>query len=111
MQLSVGIMPYFIVQTLFHNQNHSVCSGKLVISSSVRNLFNYLFCFNLGCLHPVAFVKSGDGGFYPSTQRHYLRLILLLILLHVSVVRNILLARITQLTTDPLFFRIQLTLY
>jgi hypothetical protein len=53
----------------------------------------------------------GDGVFYPSTQRHYRRLILLLILfilLHVSVVRpssgrNILLARITQLTTDQLF--------
>jgi hypothetical protein len=46
--------------------------------------------------------------FYPSTQRYYRRLILLLllfILLHVSVVRpssgrNILLARITQLTSD-----------
>jgi hypothetical protein len=32
-------------------------------------------------------VRSGDGGFCPSTQRHYHRLILLLILLHVSVVR------------------------
>jgi hypothetical protein len=43
--------------------------------------------------------------FIPSTQRHYGRLILLLKLLHVSVVRpswgrNVL-ARITQLTTDP----------
>jgi hypothetical protein len=41
--------------------------------------------------------------FIPSTKRHYRRLILLLILLHVSLVqpsssRNILLARITQLT-------------
>jgi hypothetical protein len=27
---------------------------------------------NLGCLHPVACVRSGDGGFlYSSTQRHY----------------------------------------
>jgi hypothetical protein len=46
--------------------------------------------------------------FIPSTQRHYRRLILLFTLLRVSVVRqsssrNILLARITQLTTDPLF--------
>jgi hypothetical protein len=24
--------------------------------------------FNLGCLHPVACVRSGDGGFYLSTQ-------------------------------------------
>jgi hypothetical protein len=52
--------------------------------------------------------SSGDGVFYPSTQRQYRRLILLLILLHISVVRpssgrNILLGRITQLTTDPLF--------
>jgi hypothetical protein len=51
------------------------------------------------------------GVFIPSTQHHYRKLILLLtllVLLHVSVVqpssgRNILLARITQLTTDPLF--------
>jgi hypothetical protein len=33
---------------------------------------------NLGCLHPVACVRSGEGGFYPSTQRHYRGLILLL---------------------------------
>jgi hypothetical protein len=39
----------------------------------------------LGYLHPVACVRSGDGFFYPSTQRHYRRLIY--ILLHVSVVR------------------------
>jgi hypothetical protein len=62
---------------------------------------------NLECLHPVACVRSGDGFFYPSTQRHYRRLILLLILLHISVVRpsssrNIFLARIAQLTTYPL---------
>jgi hypothetical protein len=29
---------------------------------------------NLGCLHPVARVKSYDVGFNPSTQRHYRRL-------------------------------------
>jgi hypothetical protein len=29
---------------------------------------------DLGCLHPVASVRSGDGGFYPSTQRRYRRL-------------------------------------
>jgi uncharacterized membrane protein YwaF len=48
------------------------------------------------------------GVLYPSTQRHYLRLILLLILLYCYMFRsydhhqveNILLARITQLTTD-----------
>jgi hypothetical protein len=49
--------------------------------------------------------------FYPSTQRHYRRLILLLILLHVSVVqpssgRNILLARTTQLKMVIVVFRI-----
>jgi hypothetical protein len=67
--------------------------------------------FNLECLHPVACVRSGDAGFlYPSTQRHYRRLILLLMLLYCYMFRsydhlqaeNILLARITQLTTDPL---------
>jgi hypothetical protein len=30
---------------------------------------------NLGCLHPVALVRSDDVGFYPSTQRHSRRLI------------------------------------
>jgi hypothetical protein len=34
-----------------------------------------ILVLNLGCLHPVACVKSGDGGFYPSTQHHYRRLI------------------------------------
>jgi hypothetical protein len=37
---------------------------------------------NIGCMHPVACVRSSDGGFYPSTQRHYRRLILLLILVY-----------------------------
>jgi hypothetical protein len=32
---------------------------------------------DLGCLHPVACVRSGDGSFYPSVQRHYCMLILL----------------------------------
>jgi hypothetical protein len=30
---------------------------------------------NFEFLHPVACVRSGDGGFYPSTQRHDRRLI------------------------------------
>jgi hypothetical protein len=44
---------------------------------------------NLGCLHSVVCVRSGDGGggSIPSMQRYYRRLILLLILLHVSVIR------------------------
>jgi hypothetical protein len=43
----------------------------------------------LGCLHPVARVRSGVGFFYLSMQRHYRRLIyyLYIILLHASVVR------------------------
>jgi hypothetical protein len=36
---------------------------------------------NLGCLYPVVCVRSGDGGFYPSTQRHYHRLIYYYIIL------------------------------
>jgi hypothetical protein len=60
-------------------------------------------------------MKLGDGRFlYPSMQRHYRRLILLLILLYCYMFRsynhhqaeNILLARITQLTADPLFYNI-----
>jgi hypothetical protein len=53
-------------------------------------MVNYILIniFNLRCLRPVACVRSGDGGFlYPSTQRHYPKIILLLILLSVSVVR------------------------
>jgi hypothetical protein len=59
----------------------------------------------------VTYMRLGDGVFlYPSTQRYYRRLILLLILLYCYMFRsydhlqteNILLARITQLTTDPL---------
>jgi hypothetical protein len=53
---------------------------------------------------------SGDGGvLYSSKQRHYCMLILLLVLLYSYMslsydhhqAENILLARITQLTTDP----------
>jgi hypothetical protein len=52
------------------------------------------------------------GLLYPSTQRRYRRLIdyLYIILLHVSVLRSpgikYIIARITQLTTDPLFYNI-----
>jgi hypothetical protein len=43
---------------------------------------------NLGCLHHVVCVRSGDGVFHPSMQHHYRRLIyyLYIILLHVLVV-------------------------
>jgi hypothetical protein len=34
-----------------------------------------LYSLNLGCLHPVARVRSDDVGFYPSMQRHYRMLI------------------------------------
>jgi hypothetical protein len=55
-----------------------------------------------------AILQPGAGNFNPSMQRHYRSLILLLILLYVSVVRpssgrNILSARFTQMTMDPLF--------
>jgi hypothetical protein len=51
------------------------------------------------------------GFFIPSTQRHYRRLILLLNTTYTATCfgrttifkRNILIARINQLTTDPLF--------
>jgi hypothetical protein len=38
------------------------------------NHFHFRFkkYLNLGCLNPVERVRSGDGVFYPSTQRHYL---------------------------------------
>jgi hypothetical protein len=49
--------------------------------------FKYFLMFNLGCLHPVARVRSDDVGFYPSTQRHYRIYYLYITQLHVSVVR------------------------
>jgi hypothetical protein len=50
---------------------------SVVQPSSSRNIVNYIpkNNLNLGCLHPVACVRSGDGGFYQSMQRHYRRLI------------------------------------
>jgi hypothetical protein len=50
------------------------------VPSSSRNIVNYNRkpILILGCLHTVACLRSGDGFFYPSTQRHYRRLILLL---------------------------------
>jgi hypothetical protein len=50
---------------------------SVVRPSSGRNILNYIQKnnLNLGCLHPVACVRSDDVGFNPSTQRHYRRLI------------------------------------
>jgi hypothetical protein len=67
----------------------------------------YTCIYRSTCASTHVYIPS-DGVFYPSTQRHYPGLILLLMMLHVSVVRpssgrNILLASITQLATDPLF--------
>jgi hypothetical protein len=36
---------------------------------------SFVCVFNFGFLHPVACVRSGYGGFYPSMQCHYRRLI------------------------------------
>jgi hypothetical protein len=41
---------------------------KFLLCDSVKRV-------TLGCLHPVALVRSDDVGFNPSTQRHYRRLI------------------------------------
>jgi hypothetical protein len=65
--------------------------------------------------HGLFSLISDDRGFlYPSTQCHYRRLILLLTLLYCYMSRsyghlqaeNMLLVRITQLATDPLFYTI-----
>jgi hypothetical protein len=54
---------------------------------------------------------SGDVGFNPSTQRHYRRLIYYLYCYMFRSydhhqAENTLIARVTQLTTDPLFYNI-----
>jgi hypothetical protein len=79
--------------------------------------FNVSWRFIAGLLMSASkLLKSGDGSLYPSTQRQYRRLIYYdNTLLHVSVVRplsgkNILIATVSQLSTDPLF-TILLTLY
>jgi hypothetical protein len=36
-----------------------------------ESVYGRLSNFDLGCLHPVARVRSDDVGFNPSTQRHY----------------------------------------
>jgi hypothetical protein len=70
------------------------------------------FKHNFGFLHPVACVRSGNVGFYPSRQRQYRRLIYYLYYIatclgHTTIIRKkILIARISQLTTDPLFYNI-----
>jgi hypothetical protein len=56
-------------QNILYNSTTSEIQGPIAFISQM------LFSFNLGCLHPVARVRSGDGGFYPSTQRHYRRII------------------------------------
>jgi hypothetical protein len=46
----------------------------VLVTSQLFGLIKFSFVYdklNLGCLHPVACVRSGDGGFYPSMQRHY----------------------------------------
>jgi hypothetical protein len=40
-----------------------------------RSIGKFSRNLNLGCLHPVARVRTDDVGFNPSTQRHYRRLI------------------------------------
>jgi hypothetical protein len=70
-------------------------------------------CFKKTFITFKAYIP-GDGILFPSTKRHYRRLMLLLILLYCYMfwsyghlqAENILLARITQLTTDPFFYNI-----
>jgi hypothetical protein len=61
-----------------------VCRSERVFSYYVIHAVSCLASVHpedvlLGCLHPVPCVRSDDGSLlYPSTQRHYRRLILLL---------------------------------
>jgi hypothetical protein len=88
---------------LFSTWSHSACFHLCFSSVFLRSFCSFLACVFV-CLGVSILVRPGDGFFIPSTQRHYRRLIYYyIILLHVSVIRpsssrNILLARITQLT-------------
>jgi hypothetical protein len=50
----------------------ATCPASIVLLDETT-----IIIYNPGCLHPVACVRSGDGDFYPSAQRHYRMLILL----------------------------------
>jgi hypothetical protein len=53
-----------------------VSSRKLLLKFCFIVLSELRYPISLGYLHSVACVRSGDGVFYPSTQRHYPRLIM-----------------------------------
>jgi hypothetical protein len=57
-----------------YNNSTRVVSNRWEVTTISRNYMPSI-AVNLGCLHPVARVRSDDVGFYPSTQRHYRRLI------------------------------------
>jgi hypothetical protein len=44
-------------------------------------LISRVVYFNLGCLHPVAHMRSDDVGFNPSVQRHYCSFLLVFVYL------------------------------
>jgi hypothetical protein len=58
-----------VLRTLKSVSKHSQAAQKTDRKSESESEIN------LGCLHPVAHVRSDDVGFNPSTQRHYRRLI------------------------------------
>jgi hypothetical protein len=71
-----GVESYYhamLLRTLVYVRQQSVKCSHEFYKYAVNPVINPKL--NLGCLHPVACVRSGDGSFYPSTQRHYRRLI------------------------------------
>jgi hypothetical protein len=86
-------MGFFILSTQHHYRRLIlllIMPHVSVVRPSSRKNYSSFYSksnLNLEFLHPVVCERSDDVGFNPSTQRHYRRLILLLILLHVSVVR------------------------
>jgi hypothetical protein len=74
------------------------------------NYWQHNTYLNLGCLHSAASVRSGDGDFLSVYATSLSWANLLLILLYCYMFRsydhhqteNILIARVTQLTSDPL---------
>jgi hypothetical protein len=102
--------PEIQLEITSHLPKFSVSYSPSIFVNSPLTNFMLTVKFDLGCLHPVACVRSGDGGFYSSTKRHFRMLILLYYYTATCFCRTTIFRqkiynslRITQLTTDPLF--------
>jgi hypothetical protein len=85
------VVPVESLNVLF--RSHGIIKADFFLGGSIiefrksrrRAYQDLAFFLNLECLHTVACVRSGEGSFvYPSTQRHYRRLIYIHIYIYIS---------------------------